>query len=90
MNPTRHIPRGIAAFLVFVFSVLCAEATPVSHKKYFVYVGTYTAEAGSTSKGIYAYGFDSETSELTPIGLAAETTNPSFLAVHPKIGRAHV
>jgi len=80
---TRHIPRDIAAFLVFVFLVLCAEAAPASHKKYFVYVGTYTAEAGSTSKGIYAYRFDSGTSELIPIGLAAETTNPSFLAVHP-------
>jgi 6-phosphogluconolactonase len=83
MNPTRHIRRSLAAFLIFVFPVLCVEAAPASHKKYFVYVGTYTAEAGSTSKGIYAYRFDSETSELTPIGLAAETTNPSFLAVHP-------
>ena len=83
MNPTRHIRRSLTAFLIFVFSVLCAEAAPAAHKKYFVYVGTYTAEAGSTSKGIYAYRFDSDTSELTPIGVAAETTNPSFLAVHP-------
>jgi 6-phosphogluconolactonase len=47
-----------------------------------VYIGTYTQD-GSTSKGIYAYRFDSATAQLTPIGLAAETTNPSFLAVHP-------
>ncbi len=83
MKPTRQTPRGIAAFLIFALSVLCAEAAPASHKKYFVYVGTYTAEAGSTSKGIYAYRFDSDTGELTSIGVAAETTNPSFLAVHP-------
>lgn len=48
-----------------------------------MYVGTYTAEAGSTSKGIYVYRFDPETAEITPVGLAAETPNPSFLAVHP-------
>jgi 6-phosphogluconolactonase len=83
MKPTRHIPRGIAAFLVFALSILCADAAPASHKKYFVYVGTYTAEAGSTSKGIYAYRFDSDTGELTSMGVAAETANPSFLAVHP-------
>jgi len=47
-----------------------------------MYVGTYTEE-GSTSKGIYAYRFDSATGQLTSIGLAAQTTNPSFLVVHP-------
>jgi 6-phosphogluconolactonase len=83
MRTTRQNSRGIAAFLIFALSVLCAEAAPASHKKYFVYVGTYTAEAGSTSKGIYAYRFDSDTGELASIGVAAETANPSFLAVHP-------
>jgi len=41
-----------------------------------VYVGTYT---GTHSKGIYAYRFDARTGRLTPIGLAAELPNPSFL-----------
>jgi 6-phosphogluconolactonase len=83
MKPTRHIPRGIAAFFIFLlvaFNALAASAPP--NHQYLVYVGTYTAE-GSTSKGIYAYRFDPATSELTAVGLAAETTNPSFLAVHP-------
>ncbi|HTA48424.1 MAG TPA: lactonase family protein [Verrucomicrobiae bacterium] len=83
MRTTRQNSRGIAAFLIFALSVLCAEAAPASHKKYFVYVGTYTAEAGSTSKGIYAYRFDTDTGEIASIGVAAETANPSFLAVHP-------
>jgi 6-phosphogluconolactonase len=48
--------------------------------KYLVYVGTYT---GKGSKGIYAYRFDPATDQLTSLGLAAETINPSFLAVHP-------
>ncbi|PYX46883.1 MAG: 6-phosphogluconolactonase, partial [Acidobacteria bacterium] len=45
-------------------------------------MGTYT-EDGSKSKGIYAYRFNAATSEITRLGLAAETTNPSFVALHP-------
>ena len=47
-----------------------------------VYIGTYTEE-GSTSKGIYVYRFDASTVTITSLGLAAQTINPSFLAVHP-------
>jgi 6-phosphogluconolactonase len=82
----RHTFVSIALFLsfvsVFCVSAFCAEGPTARHTKYFVYVGTYT-EDGSESKGIYAYRFDSASGRLTPIGLAAETTNPSFLAVHP-------
>jgi 6-phosphogluconolactonase len=45
-----------------------------------IYIGTYT-EAGK-SKGIHAFRLDPGTGALTPLGLAAETRNPSFLAVH--------
>jgi 6-phosphogluconolactonase len=48
---------------------------------YLVYVGTYTVQ--KSSKGIYVYRFDSATGKLTSRGLAAETVNPTFLAVHP-------
>ena len=47
-----------------------------SAKSYLMYVGTYT-NAGS--KGIYAYRYDDQTGKLSPIGVAAETENPSFL-----------
>lgn len=47
---------------------------------YLVYLGTYTAKK---SKGIYAYRFDAATGRSTWLGLMAETTNPSFLAVDP-------
>ena len=50
--------------------------------KYLFYVGTYTQD-GTNSKGIYAYRFDATTGDATPLGLAAETTNPSFVALHP-------
>jgi 6-phosphogluconolactonase len=49
--------------------------------QYLVYVGTYTTK--QESKGIYAYKFDASTGKLSPIGLAAESTDPSFVAVHP-------
>jgi 6-phosphogluconolactonase len=46
----------------------------------FVYVGTYT---GPQSQGIYVYKFETGSGKLTPLGLAGESRNPSFLAVHP-------
>ena len=48
---------------------------------YLAYVGTYTTK--QESKGIYAYNFNPATGEFTSIGLVAETTDPSFVAVHP-------
>src|SRR5579859_1175872 len=69
----------LALFLLTTF----AAAAPAPHSgKYLFYVGTYTEE-GSTSKGIYAYRFDASTGQITTLGLAAETTNPSFVALHP-------
>jgi 6-phosphogluconolactonase len=77
----RHSFLLPGAFLFLLAGV--SSGAPARHPtKYFVYVGTYTQE-GSESKGIYAYRFDSATARLVPIGLAAESTNPSFLAVHP-------
>lgn len=45
-----------------------------------MYVGTYTRGA---SKGIYSYKYQTATGKTTPIGLAGQSSNPSFLAVHP-------
>jgi 6-phosphogluconolactonase len=44
-----------------------------------VYVGTYTRNG---SRGIYAFRFQSS-GKLVPLGLAAESASPSFLAEHP-------
>jgi 6-phosphogluconolactonase len=68
-----------SAFAAFLFSPLASAQKNSS--PYLVYVGTYTTK--QTSKGIYAYRFDSTTGQLTSIGLAAESTDPSFVAVHP-------
>ncbi len=48
--------------------------------EFLVYIGTYTR---NNSKGIYVYRFDAGTGRLTPLGLAAEAPNPSFVAIHP-------
>ncbi len=45
-----------------------------------VYVGTYTQHSG---KGIYAWKFQASPPRLTPLGVVADTSNPSFLIVHP-------
>lgn len=59
--------------------LLCA--TSAFATDHFVYFGTYT---GAKSKGIYVSRFDSTTGKLSEPELAAETKNPSFLAVPPK------
>jgi len=67
---------------VACFSSLNASAAEPQKGKYLFYVGTYT-ESGSKSKGIYAYRYDAATQEITSLGLAAETINPSWVALHP-------
>lgn len=47
---------------------------------YMVYIGTYT---GAKSKGIYAAQFDAATGRMSEPALAAETTHPTFLTIHP-------
>jgi len=77
----RRIFLSITYFFLLL-SAVCVGAPAKHHTKYLVYIGTYTQE-GSESKGIYGYRFDSNTAGLVPMGLAAESINPSFLAVHP-------
>ena len=66
--------RPIAILLILLF-VPIASAEQLD-----LYVGTYT---NAKSKGIYLLSFDTATGELAMKGLAAETKNPSFLAMHP-------
>ena len=57
-----------------------AAAQENAPDKLRVYLGTYT---GSRSKGIYQGELDMKSGQLTVTGLAATTTSPSFLALHP-------
>ena len=49
-------------------------------KTTLVYIGTYT---GAKSKGIHVSRLDLASGALSAPALAAESANPSFLAVHP-------
>ncbi len=82
MKSIQDLLKPLIPLLAFLSLTVSAEVAPSATHKYLVYVGTYTEE-GSASKGIYAYRFDSGTAELTSLGLASQTVNPSFLAVHP-------
>jgi len=70
---------SIVAVVVFLVAPFARAA---SGHNYIFYVGTYTEEGGK-SKGIYAYRYNSSTGEITALGLAAEATNPSWVALHP-------
>jgi 6-phosphogluconolactonase len=67
-----------ALFFITTLATLTLHAAAASN--YLVYVGTYTDKG---SKGIYAYRFDPANRKLAPIGLVAETPNPSFIAADP-------
>jgi len=74
---TNAIILVVTAVSVFASSRLSSQGGAM-----LVYFGTYTGEK-STSKGIYVSRLDYATGALTPPELAAETPNPSYLAVHP-------
>jgi 6-phosphogluconolactonase len=92
----RSIPTPFGLLLVAL--LLCgtasgadpktAAADPPLLKETLVYVGTYTN--GGKSKGIYLFRLQTTNLEvsqnitLVPLGLAAESVNPSFLALDAK------
>jgi 6-phosphogluconolactonase len=80
------ITRRVFSFFLFlaplVFSVAGGSADqPAANRKYLVFVGTYTTK--TNSKGIYSFHFDTATGQLSAIGVAAETPDPSWVAVQP-------
>jgi 6-phosphogluconolactonase len=80
------ITRRLAIELLLLSAPLFLPSTVspqkrIPNKPYLVYVGTYTNK--TASKGIYAYFFDPGIGKLSPLGVAAESEDPSFLAVHP-------
>ena len=66
--------RWLALFWLATLAIGAAQSD------YFVYVGNYKGKDGP---GIYAGRFDAATGRLAAISLAAETVNPSYLAIHP-------
>jgi 6-phosphogluconolactonase len=73
------VGSALAAALLVAGPEARAEEKPKAGKMW-VFIGTYS---GAKSKGIYRFEFDTTTGALTGPELAAETKNPSFLAIHP-------
>lgn len=71
---------GIGLPLLITFTIAMINTLPAQAgdgASFLVYVGTYASGGG---KGIYAYRFNSQTGKLIDLGLAAEASDPSFLA----------
>lgn len=82
MKITRRIFAVVLLIAPFVFSVTGGSSDkPAGQARYLVFAGTYTNK--TESKGIYGFAFDARTGKLTPKGVAAETADPSWVAVHP-------
>jgi len=67
--------------LIVCLTQFAAGQKPPTKGSYLMYVGTYT---GPENKGIHAFRFDSGSGKAVPVGVAAESVNPSFLAVDPR------
>jgi 6-phosphogluconolactonase len=61
-------------------TLLFLTITSMSLAQNWLYIGTYTRAA---SKGIYVARYAPDTGTVTPVGLAAQSVSPSFVAVHP-------
>jgi 6-phosphogluconolactonase len=66
-------------FKLLLLALLIAPL-PASAAQYIMYVGSYTA---GTSKGIYAWKFDSKDGSLKPLGLMAEAPQAAHLWIAP-------
>jgi 6-phosphogluconolactonase len=71
--------RLLCGLFLLVFACAALADEPA---KYRVYLGTYT-DKPSKSKGIYVLELDAASGKLSEPRLAAQTVNPSFLALHP-------
>jgi 6-phosphogluconolactonase len=78
-SPIAWLICGILAGFLMQLSPPLAEAAQSAGTQ-FVYFGTYTSQR---SKGIYVAEFDPSSGRLTTPQLAAETRNPTFLALDP-------
>src|SRR5437899_3242524 len=88
MRILRTTASSLLAALLFSHAVRAAEGDAPPKNASLVYVGTYTE--GTPSKGIYYFWLRTQGNEvsqnitLVPLGLAAESRNPSFLELDLK------
>ncbi|MEI9812970.1 MAG: lactonase family protein [Acidobacteriota bacterium] len=63
-----------------LFSLLLLISCMSNAQDWTAFIGTYTR---GVSRGIYSLRYEPATGKMAPIGLAAQSVSPSFLAVHP-------
>ena len=73
----KSTARCIVVLFVAAGCTLCF-ARDAHTSQYLLYVGTYTDKG---AKGIYVYHYNAASGQLSNSELAAETANPSFLAI---------
>jgi 6-phosphogluconolactonase len=78
----RSIPTPVGLLVVAVMLNHVLRAAEAASTDPLVYVGTYTAP--QKSEGIYVFRLSGPSLALTPLGLAAATPSPSFLALDPQ------
>jgi 6-phosphogluconolactonase len=78
---------ALIAFLILLLNLTSGVAQdlttvplPLDHGECLVYIGTRTS---TKSKGIYMCRLNTATGALTSLGIAAETADPAFVAIHP-------
>lgn len=79
----KRVPLSLPSILCWAITVSLAAAADQDQAgadQLRIYVGTYTS---AESQGIYVGQLDLATGALHLAGVAAETKNPSFLALHP-------
>src|SRR5437870_4439251 len=80
----KSLKPSLVVWSIFIYGCMVSSdlfaGAMARDKTMFVYIGTYT---GAKSKGIYVSRFDTKTGSLSAPELAAETKNPTFLALHP-------
>jgi 6-phosphogluconolactonase len=83
----RHFLKGATAAALAHSALGMAQeaARSLKRNRTLAYVGTYTGAVGSGSNGagIYRLEMNASTGELSRRTLVAETSNPSWIAIHP-------
>ncbi len=70
----RRVRAWLLAICLLILSVVAGA--PAKAGRSILYAGSYTS---GTSKGIYAWRFDSDSGALTPLGLMAEAPQPAHI-----------
>lgn len=73
-----HVCTGILFVILSGGIFGCTEETETLE---IIYVGTFSGEG---SEGLYAYGFDRETAELSHLQTVTDRESPNFQYIHPE------